>query len=285
MVPLPFYNEIELKVVAMKGEKGLIVIRGGGDLGTGIAHKLFTAGYKVVILEVERPLAVRRAVSFCEAVYDGKAIVEGIKGVLAINVEDIYRILEEGFIPVYVDERAVIVERIKPLAVVDAIMAKKNVGTNRSMAPITIAIGPGFEAGVDVDLVVETNRGPELGKIIYRGRAQEDTGVPGDIMGYTTERVLRAPCDGIIKSFYKIGDMIKKGDMLGKVGEEEVTASIDGVLRGMIRDGLYVKKGLKIGDIDPRGIKDYVFTISDKAKIIGNGVLEAIEYLRKRRNI
>lgn len=269
----------------MEYRKDLVIIRGGGDLGTGIAHKLFTSGYKVVILEVEKPLAVRRAVSFCEAVYEGEKEVEGIKGVLARNIEDIYRTINRGYIPVFVDREAQVVKRLNPMVLVDAIMAKKNVGTSRDMAPITIAIGPGFEAGEDVDLVVESNRGPDLGKIIYSGKAQENTGVPGDIMGYTTERVLRAPCDGIIRSFFKIGDMVNKGDVLGKVGELDVVATIDGVLRGMIRDGLYVKKGLKIGDIDPRGIKDYVFTISDKAKIIGDGVLKAIECLREKRNI
>jgi xanthine dehydrogenase accessory factor len=269
----------------MEYRKDLVIIRGGGDLGTGIAHKLFTSGYKVVILEVERPLAVRRAVSFCEAVYEGEKEVEGVKGILARNLVDIYRIINRGFIPVFVDEEAQVIKKLNPLVVVDAIMAKKNTGTSKDMAPITIAIGPGFEAGKDVDLVVESHRGPELGRIIYSGRAQENTGVPGDIMGYTTERVLRAPCDGIIRSFFKIGDMVNKGDVLGKVGELDVVATIDGVLRGMIRDGLYVKKGLKIGDIDPRGIKDYVFTISDKAKIIGDGVFEAIEYLKKERNI
>lgn len=269
----------------MEYRKDLVIIRGGGDLGTGIAHKLFTSGYKVVILEVEKPLAVRRAVSFCEAVYEGEKEVEGVKGVLASNLEDIYRILNGGFIPVFVDEEAQVIKKLNPLVVVDAIMAKKNTGTSKDMAPITIAIGPGFEAGKDVDLVVESHRGAELGRIIYSGRAQENTGVPGDIMGYTTERVLRAPCDGIIRSFFKIGDMVNKGDVLGKVGELDVVATIDGVLRGMIRDGLYVKKRLKIGDIDPRGIGDYVFAISDKAKIIGDGVLKAIEYLREKRNI
>lgn len=269
----------------MKHKKQLVVIRGGGDLGTGIAHRLYTEGYKIVMLEAERPLAVRRAVSFCEAVYEGQAVVEGVKAVLATSVKDIYKILEEGFIPVYVDEKAHVVKELNPLVLVDAIMAKRNLGTNKNMAPITIAIGPGFEAGVDVDLVVETNRGPYLGKIIHSGKAQEDTGIPSEVMGYTTERVLRAPCDGIIKSSYKIGDVVRKGDVVAKVEEMEVAAAIDGILRGIIRDGLYVKKGLKIGDIDPRGIREYAFAISDKARAVGEGVFRAIEYLREKENI
>lgn len=269
----------------MKYKKDLAVIRGGGDLGTGIAYKFFKAGYKVVILEIEKPIAVRRAVSFCEAVYNGEIEIEGVKGILAKDLEDIYRIINKGFIAVYVDPQVRVLDKLRPLILVDAIMAKKNMGTNKNMAPITIAIGPGFEAGKDVDLVVETNRGPNLGKVIYRGRAQKNTGIPAEVMGYTVERILRSPADGIIKTFYKIGDRVTKEDVLGKVGEVEIVATIDGILRGIIREGLYVKKGLKIGDIDPRGIRKFAFTISDKAKKVGEGVLEAAEYLRKKKNI
>lgn len=257
-----------------------VIIRGGGDLASGIAYKLHKAGYGVIILEIDKPLALRRAVAFCEAVYEGEITVEGLKGILAKDIKDIYRILEKGSIPVYIDGKGEIIEKIKPLAVVDAIIAKKNLGTNRKMVPITIGVGPGFEAGVDVDVVIESNRGPNLGRVFYEGKAEENTGLPVPVMGYSKERILRAPISGIIKPLCKIGDLVKKGDVVCQVGDEKIVAEIDGVVRGMIREGLEVEKGLKIGDIDPRAIRKLAFTISDKARKIGDGVLEALEYLR-----
>ncbi|SHD76364.1 selenium-dependent molybdenum cofactor biosynthesis protein YqeB [Schnuerera ultunensis] len=254
-----------------------IIIRGGGDLATGIAYKLHKAGYRIIILEIDKPLTVRRAVAFSEAVYEGENTVEGIKGILAKNRKDIYKIWDIGAIPVYIDKEGRIIEEIKPLVVIDAIIAKRNLGTNKSMAPITIGIGPGFEAGKDVDFVVESNRGTNLGKIIHSGRASKNTGIPGEVMGYTQGRVLRAPCDGIVKAFCKIGDIIDKGNVICQVGDKNVIAPFKGILRGMIREGLYVNKGLKIGDIDPRCIKEYAFIISDKARIIGDRVLEGIQ--------
>lgn len=262
---------------------GTIIIRGGGDLATGIAYILHKAGYKIIILEIEKPLTVRRAVSFSEAVYEGEITVEGVKGILANDKDHIYRIWSLEAIPVYIDEKGSIIEDFKPLAVVDAIIAKRNLDTNKSMAPITIGIGPGFEAGKDVDLVIESNRGLNLGKIIHWGKAEEDTGIPGEVMGYKEERVLRASCDGRVEAFYNIGDMIEKDHPICQVGNEKVIAPFKGILRGMIKEGLYVKKGLKIGDIDPRCIKDYIFTISDRARIIGNSVLEGILYLNKNK--
>lgn len=260
-----------------------IIIRGGGDLASGIAYKLYEAGYRVIILEIDKPLAVRRAVSFCEAVYEGEVTVEGIRGMLAKDIKDIYKILEKGSIPVYIDGKGEIIKKIKPLAVVDAIIAKKNLGTNRNMAPITIGVGPGFEAGVDVDAVIESNRGPNLGRVFYKGRAEENTGLPAPVMGYAKERVLRAPTSGIVRPLCQIGDLVKKGDVVCQVGDEKVIAEINGVLRGMIREGLEVDKGLKIGDIDPRCIRELAFTISDKARKIGDGVLETLEYLRLKK--
>lgn len=262
-----------------------IVIRGGGDLATGIAHRLFKAGYKVMIIEIEKPISIRRTVSFSEAVYIGEITVEGVKAILSKNMEEITKALNEKTIPVYTDENGSIIEKIKPLAVIDAIIAKKNLGTRRDMAPMTIGIGPGFEAGVDVDLVVESNRGHYLGKVIYEGKAEEDTRIPGEVMGYREERIIRSPSKGIVKSFFNIGDTIKAGDIVCQVGDIQVPAIISGVLRGIIKDGLLVTEGLKIGDIDPRGKKDYVFTISDKARAIGGGVLEGIQYLRTERGI
>ncbi|WP_081722887.1 selenium-dependent molybdenum cofactor biosynthesis protein YqeB [Schnuerera ultunensis] len=260
-----------------------IIIRGGGDLASGIANILYKAGYKLIILEIDKPLTVRRKVAFSEAVYEGETTVEGIRGILVKDKEEIYRIWNLDAIPVYIDREGCIIKEIKPLAVIDAIIAKRNLGTNKSMAPITIGIGPGFEAGKDVDLVIESNRGLNLGKIIYYGKAEEDTGIPGEVMGYKEERVLRAPCNGRVEAFYNIGDIIEKDHPICQVGNEKVISPFKGILRGMIKEGLYVKKGLKIGDIDPRCIKDYAFTISDKARIIGNSVLEGILYLNKNK--
>lgn len=254
----------------------IVIIRGGGDIATGIAHRLHGEGYGVVVLEIDKPLTVRRAVAFSEAVYEGENTVEGIKGVLVESREDIYRVLEEGNIPVYIDPTGKIIEEIKPLAVIDAIIAKKNLGTDKVMASITIAIGPGFRAGEDVDLVIESNRGPNLGELIYQGSAEADTKIPGEVMGFTEERVFRAPCDGLVKIFHDIGDSIDKGDEICKVGDEIIVAPFKGVLRGMIKEELWVKEGLKIGDIEPRCVREYAFIISDKAKVIGDSVLKGI---------
>lgn len=263
----------------------LIVIRGGGDIATGIAHRLFNAGYKVIILDIEKPLAIRRKVSFCEAIYSGEIVVEGVKAVLAKNLDEIYKAIDDGAIPVYIDENGEIISSIKPMIVVDSILAKINLGTTKDMAPITIGVGPGFEAGVDVDLVVETNRGHFLGKVIYNGKAADDTGIPGEIMGYKEERVIRSESSGVFKAYYDIGDKVENGDTICDVGGVKIIAKLSGILRGIIKDGLYVKKGLKIGDIDPRGIEEYAYTISEKARAIGGGVLEAIMYLSRERRV
>ncbi len=260
-----------------------IVVRNGGDIASGIIHRLYMSGYKVVVLEIEKPLTIRRTVSFSEAVYNGETTVEGVRAILAKSLDSIYQILEEGHIPIYVDGQGDIIRELKPLAVVDAIIAKKNLGTNRKMAPITIGVGPGFEAGAGVDLVVESQRGHNLGKVIHKGKPASNTGIPGDILGYREERVIRANADGVIKTFYNIGDMVEKEDILAQIGEEVIIAQIGGILRGMIKEGTYVKKGLKIGDIDPRGVKEYAFTISDKARAIGGGVLEGIQYLLNKQ--
>lgn len=263
----------------------LIVIRGGGDIATGIGHRLFMAGFKVIVIDIEKPLAIRRKVSFCEAIYNGEIIVEGVKAVLAKNIDEIYKAIDNGVIPVYVDEKGEIINSIKPMIVVDSILAKKNLGTTIDMAPITIGVGPGFEAGVDVDLVVETNRGHFLGKVIYEGKAEDDTGIPGDIIGYSKERVIRAESSGIFKSYYNIGDKVEVGDIICETGGVKIAAKLSGILRGIIHDGLYVKEGLKIGDIDPRGIEEYTYTISEKARAVGGGVLEGIMYLKGGRRV
>ncbi|WP_312906752.1 selenium-dependent molybdenum cofactor biosynthesis protein YqeB [Tissierella praeacuta] len=260
-----------------------IIIRGGGDIATGIGYRLYMAGFKVVILDIEKPLAIRRKVSFCEAIYMGEISVEGVKAVLAKNLDEIYNTINRGAIPVYVDEKGEIINRLNSIAVVDSILAKKNLGTTKNMAPITIGVGPGFEAGVDVDLVVETKRGHFLGKVIHNGKAENNTGIPGDVMGYKEERIIRASANGIFKSYYDIGSKIEAGEIVGETGGIKIPAKISGILRGIIKEGLYVKEGLKIGDIDPRGIEDYAYTISDKARAVGGGVLEGIMYLMRGR--
>ena len=262
----------------------IVIVRGGGDIATGIAHRLFMSGFNVVILEIKNPSSIRRAVCFSEAIYENEIIVEGVKAVHVKEIKDIHQSINNGEIPVLIDEVGECIKTLNPIAVVDSILAKKNLGTTRDLAPITIGVGPGFEAGVDVDLVVESMRGHNLGKVLHTGKAQENTGIPGIIMGYGEERVIRASRDGIISSIHKIGDIVEKGTPICKIEDEYINARISGVIRGLIKDGLLVSKGLKIGDIDPRGIKTNAFTISDKARAIGGGVLEAILYLQRRNN-
>lgn len=261
----------------------IIVIRGAGDLASGIAHRLYKSGFRLLLTEIEKPLVVRRCVSFANAIPMGEAEVEGVRAIRALSSESIAGIWNTNSIPILCDNECSIVDIIKPLAVVDAIMAKKNLGTGRGMAPITVGVGPGFEAGEDVDAVVETKRGHDLGRVIYKGWAEADTGIPGNIMGYSQERLLRASKSGRIRNVLKIGDTVKQGDVIAFIEDEPVKGSITGVLRGLIADNTYVKEGVKIGDIDPRGIREYCYTISDKSRSVAGGVLEAILHFRNER--
>lgn len=270
----------------MRNKDDIIIVRGGGDIASGAIQKLYRSGFKVLVLETETPSAIRRKVSFCEAVYEKEIEIEGIKARLVANDEEIQDCWSNDIIPVMIDSRGKVIERLKPLAVVDGILAKQNFGTKRSMAPITIALGPGFSAPEDVDIVIETMRGHNLGRIIEEGRASENTGVPGIIAGFGIERVIYSDYSGVITNIEKIGNVVEKGDVIAVVGDNEIYASISGVLRGIIRDGYKVKKGLKIADIDPRiSEKDNCFTISDKARNIGGAVLESILYLKKKKGI
>lgn len=270
----------------MKNIDDIIVVRGGGDIASGAIQKLYRSGFKVLVLETETPSAIRRKVAFCEAVYEKEIEIEGIKARLVANDEEIQDCWDSDILPVMIDSRGKVIERLKPLAVVDGILAKQNFGTKRSMAPITIALGPGFSAPEDVDIVIETMRGHNLGRIIEEGRASENTGVPGVIAGFGIERVIYSDYSGVITNIEKIGNVVEKGDVIAVVGNNEIYASISGVLRGIIRDGYKVKKGLKIADIDPRiSEKDNCFTISDKARNIGGAVLESILYLKKKKGI
>ena len=259
-----------------------VVIRGGGDLGSGVAQKLHRSGFRVLILEVAEPLVVRRTVSFAQAIIDGEAVVEGLWAVRVTSKNEIVQQWRQGNIPIMVDPGGDILKEIKPDAVVDATLAKRNTGMNRDMAPITIALGPGFKAGKDVDVVVETNRGHNLGRLIFEGYAEPDTGVPAPVKGYGKERVLRAPCDGSVTHVLDIGDPVKAGDVVCTVAGRPVNAPFDGMIRGLIMNGREVAAGLKIGDVDPRPIKELCYTISDKARALGGAVLEAILYLQYR---
>lgn len=269
----------------MKNEKRemgkLIIVRGGGDLATGTIHKLWSAGFFVVVLETQYPAAIRRQVSLCEAVYGGETSVEDMSGVLAFDEDEVFSVLEEGKVPVVVDPEGKFIAKWKPEVVVDGILAKRNLGTYKEMAPLTIALGPGFCAGKDVDVVIETKRGHNLGRVIREGEAYPNTGIPGNIGGYTSERVIHSEKRGILKNKKNIGDVVKKGEVIAVIegeGEETlVRATIDGILRGLIRDGFPVTEGFKIADIDPRKEElENCFTISDKARCIGGSVLEVV---------
>ena len=263
----------------------MIIVRGGGDLATGTIYKLHQCGFPVLILEHPQPSAIRRNVAFSEAVYTGKHTVEDITCVLAENEADAKAMLSKGQLVVLVDPEGKYIPEFEPLAVVDAILAKRNLGTNRMMAPITIALGPGFQAGIEVDAVVETQRGHHLGRVIYHGSAAPNTGVPGVIGGYGKERVIHSPATGILKNTKKITDMVQKGETIAVIETERETipvqASIDGLLRGLIRDGYSVTEGFKVADIDPRADEyNNCFTISDKARCIAGGVVEALLHLK-----
>lgn len=272
---------------AIKVMNNLIIVRGGGDIATGTIYKLYQCGFDVLILETEHPSAIRRNVAFSEAVYEKIQTVENITCTLAEDVSQAIGLLEQKKLPVLVDPQGESIFVLKPFAVVDAILAKKNLGTNRQMAPITIALGPGFVAGADVDAVIETKRGHSLGRVIYQGKAIENTGIPGMIAGYAKERVIHSPAEGIFRNVKKITDTVRQGEVIAVVehGDKQipVKASINGLLRGLLRDGYPVTEGFKIADIDPR-IEEYknCFTISDKARCIAGGVLEAILHLQRQ---
>lgn len=264
----------------------IVVIRGAGDLATGSIQKLYRSGFKIIVLECDNPLCIRRTAALSEAIYKESFECEGIVGVKADNLEECYSIIEDGKIPLLVDKMGISIMKIKPLAVVDATISKKNIGTNKSMAPITIALGPGYEAGVDVDYVIETQRGHDLGRLIFSGFAAGNTGIPGNIGGYTHERVYYSPVEGIVKVVHDIGSVIKEGDIISYVNDAPVVAEINGLVRGMIRDGSFVREHVKIADIDPREHSiNNCFTVSDKARNIGGGTLEALLIGIREKNI
>ncbi len=254
----------------------LVVIKGGGDLATGIAHRLKMSGFKVVITEIERPTVIRHTVAFASAVYKGQVEVEGLKAILCKDRGEVNKVLDQGHIPVVIDPEASIIKELKPYVVVDAIIAKRNLGTSIGDGRIVIGVGPGFEAGKDVHYVIESKRGHYVGKVLDKGSAIANTGLPGNIGGYTKERIIRAPKEGIFKGKVNIGDVVEKGDIVGFVDETPILAQMPGIIRGMLIGQMEVTVNFKCGDIDPTCELDHCFTISDKARAIGGGVLEAI---------
>ncbi|MCD8351774.1 MAG: EF2563 family selenium-dependent molybdenum hydroxylase system protein [Planctomycetaceae bacterium] len=254
-----------------------IIIKGAGEMATGVAVRLYRAGFRhLLMLEVAQPMAVRRAVSFCEAVYDGEQSVEGVAATLLVADDESVHAWERGRIAVAVDPDWTWLDRLQPAVSIDAVIAKRNLGTRKDEAPLVVALGPGFTAGRDAHYVVETQRGHNLGRLLASGIAEPNTGIPGNIGGYTRERVLRAPTDGTVEDALAIGDTVAAGDVVCTVDGEPVKAAIPGVVRGMIRPGILVRTGMKIGDIDPRGEKSYCFTVSEKARALGGAVLEAV---------
>ena len=279
----------------------IIGIKGAGEMASAIACRLYMANIrKIIMMEVRHPIAVRRGVSFCDAIYEGRKVVEGVEAIselkfgapenLSVNKDKMtgdrnrngvfQRAWQDGKIVVVADPDWLVIERVQPDVVVDAILAKKNLGTCMKEAPLVIGLGPGFVAENDVHMVIETNRGHHLGRIFTHGSAEPNTGIPGNIGGFTAQRVLRAPASGIFRTSRRIGDMVEQNDIIGKVDDNktqtEVVGRVEGVIRGLIRKETRVEKGLKIGDIDPRGDKTYCYTISDKARAIAGSVLEAV---------
>ena len=278
----------------------LIIIRGGGDLASGVIQKFNRAGFDILVLEIEKPNFIRRKVCYGAAIYEREVMLEGSISKFAGSIKDkniffnVESILNDKMIPVVVDPQLEILDIIKKnysleykvIAVIDAIIAKKNLGMRPDLAPITVALGPGFFAEKDVDVVIETMRGHDLGRLIFQGEALPNTGVPGLVGGEAELRVIHSPCEGVLTIVKDIGDLVEQGDIIAKIGNEEVKATISGLIRGMITDGLYVKKGLKIADIDPR--KDEYkncFTISDKARTLGGAALEAVLCMRNIKNV
>lgn len=254
----------------------LTLIRGAGDIASGIALRLWRSGFDVVMTEIEHPTTIRRTVAFSDAVVNGTQTVEEVTARRVRSAAEARELLTQGLLPVLVDPVCACCGELKPDALVDAILAKRNLGIAITDAPIVVGVGPGFTAGIDCHAVVETMRGHTLGRVIYEGPALPNTNIPGLIGGFAGERVLRAPADGVFRGTRKIGDHVRAGDVVGTVAGLPMTATIDGVLRGLIADGVAVKQGMKSGDVDPRGKAEYCRTASDKALAVGGGVLEAI---------
>ena len=255
----------------------LVMIKGAGDIASGIAMRLWRAGINVVMTDLPRPSSIRRTVCFSEAVYRGETMIEEVRARRAENAADALRLLEESILPVIVDPKAESAKELHPEVIVDAILAKENLGTAITDAPGVVGVGPGFTAGVDCHAVVETMRGHTLGRVIWSGGAIPNTGVPGEIGGYTVERVMHSPCGGVFHALRQIGDTVEAGETVATVGGEPLYAKITGTLRGILPEGFEVpREHFKSADVDPRCRLFHCFTVSDKALSVGGGVLEAV---------
>lgn len=261
----------------------LVVIRGAGDIASGIALRLYRAGIRVVMTDIAAPTAIRRTVCFSQAIPHNSCKVEGIEAIFAASVDDVEEILKKDAIAVLVDPECRCLQTLQPDAMVDAILAKRNLGTNITDAPIVVGVGPGFCAGSDCHAVVETMRGHYLGRVIYDGEPIPNTNIPGLIGGYAGERVLRAPCDGVFHQILEIGTQVNAGDIAGTVDGEPMKCTIGGILRGILPDNTPVTQGMKSGDVDPRCEIDHCYCASDKALAVGGGVLEAILHFSDRK--
>ncbi len=258
------------------------LIKGAGDLASGTAITLVRAGFHVVMTEIPQPTCVRRTVSFAEAVYEGEITIDGVRGCRARNFEEAQRIARRGEAAVLVDPKGETLKKYHPLIYIDAAMTKKNTGTSIDDGGIVIALGPGYEAGKDVHAVIETMRGSSMGRPLYQGSAIPNTGIPGEVKGFTVERVLRSMADGVFTAKLKIGDQVEQGDIVGYVNDTPVKAELSGIVRGLIKSGLKVGRGAKLGDIHPEMNRDVIFAVTDKARAVGRGVLEAISTLQKK---
>ena len=253
-----------------------ILIKGAGDLATGIAYRLKKAGHDILMTDIAVPTTVRRTVAFSRAVYEGRAVVEDMEAVLVHGADEVREVLDSDRIAVIVDEAAEIRTEFEPDIVVDAILAKRNLGTAITDAELVIGVGPGFTAGADCHCVVETKRGHYLGRVLYEGSAIPNTGVPGEVGGYSTERIIRAEAEGVFNPLHKIGDCVTEGEPVAESGGVIITARMPGIIRGMLQAGVHVTPGMKCGDIDARCELEHCYTISDKARAVGGGVLEAV---------
>ena len=270
----------------MMYNQDVIAVRGGGDLATGVVQKLWRAGFRTAVLEVPQPLAIRRNVAVSSAVSEGEFQVEDMRARLVVDPADCDRAWADGVVPVLVDPGAGSLAWLRPAVLVDAIIAKRNLGTHRNMAPLTIALGPGFSAPQDVDAIIETMRGHDLGRLVLSGSALPNTGIPGELGGKSAERVVRSPAAGVVKHVRQLGDCVTCGETLFTVGETPVPSPLSGLLRGLIAEGMDVPQGLKCADVDPRPAENVNWqSISDKARCLGGAVLEACFYLARLRGV
>jgi xanthine dehydrogenase accessory factor len=256
--------------------KAVVLIKGGGEVASAIAHKLGRSGFKVCLTELPSPKAVHRGTSFCEAVYENKKEVEGIVAKLVSSLQEVFDVWKEGKIPIMIDPQTTLKDLLHFDVLVDAIMAKRNMGTEITDAPLVIGLGPGFKVGRDVHLVVEANNSENLGKVLFTGEAEPDTGIPLSVSGLTFERVLRSPNEGIFRVVKQMGDLVSRGEVIAWVESNLVTAQIDGVIRALLRDGVEVRLGTKLGEIDPRADPQLCYVIRPRMRTIAGGVLEAI---------